>query len=142
MSAIRIVTPLIGHFRGKVGICSFYRALLCLWCSPHCTLFSFLFRRVLARLQAWGTRDCNKGMHPTKGFPHPPLSRTKKSTQPKNIRQLSKILYILSIRGLREEILFIKNCGLTLKRGKNAVWGWQRAFYLQGKRCKYSVVEK
>ena len=41
------VTPLLGHFGGRVGICSFYR-LLCLWCSPLSLSFlliplSFLF---------------------------------------------------------------------------------------------------
>ena len=31
-----------------------------------------------------------------------------------------------------EEISFIKNCGLTLIRGKNVVWGWQNPLKVSG----------
>ena len=58
----RNVTPLLGHFGGIVGICSFlepsfaFSAPLSLF-LPHCNLFSFPFRRVHARLQARGARS-------------------------------------------------------------------------------------
>ena len=67
------VMPLLGYFGGRVGICSFYRALLCLWCSTLSLSPSLLslFCSFCARLQVAGLRacprDCNKGMHPTKG---------------------------------------------------------------------------
>ena len=62
------VTPLLGHFGGRVGICSFLQSpplLLVLPCLSLLIIYSLFFPFQLVSCMLACPRACNKCMHPT-----------------------------------------------------------------------------